>query len=369
MQSDDLAWFRRAAAATAGAVLILGIAWVALQASGVLLLIFLSILLASGLEPIVDWLRGRFPTGRLGTIVLVYAAFLAIVVAVGVLLVPEAVRQTQRVAERVPIVIDGARDWSATLQPAALGDIVRTVIDEAAQVTSNGVQADAGTLVSASLTMAEAVAAVATVLTIVILWLTERVRLQRYALAFLPAHRRPGTREAWNEIENQLGMWVRGQLALMAAIGVTTGIAYTLVGLPAPLLLALTAAVCEAIPIVGPALGAVPAVLVALTVSPQTALIVLVIYVVIQLVEGNVLVPLVMRNAVGLPPILVITSLLVGGAVAGLAGALVAVPIAASVLVVLERLQARRVPVAPDAASADEAAAVARPRRRGAHAA
>jgi predicted PurR-regulated permease PerM len=368
MQSNDLAWFRRAAAATAGAVLILGIAWVALQASGVLLLVFLSILLASGLEPIVNRLRGRLPTGRLGTILLVYAVFLAIVVAVGVLLVPEALRQTQRIGERVPAVIEGARDWTATLQPAALGDIVRTVVDEVAGMASGGVQADPGTVVRASLTMVEAVAAVATVLTIVILWLTERVRLQRYVLAFLPAHRRAGAREAWNEIEAQLGMWVRGQLALMAAIGVTTGIAYTLLGLPAPLLLALIAAICEAIPIVGPALGAVPAVLVALTVSPQTALIVLVIYVIIQLVEGNVLVPLVMRNAVGMPPILVVTSLLVGGAVGGLAGALVAVPIAASVLVVLERLQARNVPVAPDAASASEAAdAAGRP--HGAHAA
>jgi predicted PurR-regulated permease PerM len=361
MRADDLAWFRRAAAATAGAVAVLAVAWIAIQASGVLLLVFLSILLASGLEPIIDRLRSRLPTGRFGTIMLVFGAFLATVVIVAVLLVPEAVRQFQRIADRLPTFLGDARQWAATIRPAFIGDVVTTVIDEAGGAAASPVEADPKTLVTVSITMVEAVAAVVTVLTIVILWLVERARLQRYVLAFLPAHRRGGAREAWNDIEIQLGMWVRGQLTLMAAIGVTTGIAYTLLGLPAPLLLALIAAVCEAIPIVGPFLGAVPAVLVALTVSPQTALVVVVLYVIIQLIEGNVLVPWVMRNAVGLPPILVVVSLLVGAAVAGLPGALVAVPIAAAIVVVLERLQSRRVPVAPDTPAATEPAVTPEP--------
>ena len=77
--------------------------------------------------------------------------------------------------------------------------------------------------------------------------------------------RRAGLRDAWNEIEARLGLWVRGQLILMASIGVATGIAYTLIGLPAALLLALVAALAEVIPIVGPLIGAIPAVLVATT--------------------------------------------------------------------------------------------------------
>src|SRR5512142_608120 len=116
----------------------------------------------------------------------------------------------------------------------------------------------------------------------------------------------------------------------MLAIGVATGIVYTVVGLPAALLLGVIAAICEAIPLVGPALGAIPALIVAITVSPQTALIVLVAYVILHLLEGNVLVPLVMRNAVGLSPFLVLVSLLIGGAVAGIVGAFVAVPLVAA---------------------------------------
>ena len=112
----------------------------------------------------------------------------------------------------------------------------------------------------------------------------------------------------------------------MASMGVATGIAYTLLGVPGALLLGLIAALTEAIPIVGPLLGAIPAVLVATTVSPELALIVAGVYIVIQLIEGSVLVPLVMRNTVGISPLLVLLSLLVGAAVGGLIGALLAVP-------------------------------------------
>ena len=91
-----------------------------------------------------------------------------------------------------------------------------------------------------------------------------------------------------------------------------------------------------------------PAILVAATVSPELALIVGGIYVVIQLIEGSVLVPLVMRNTIGLSPLLVLLSLLVGGAVGGLLGALLAVPITASLEIILTRTQAREVPVAQD---------------------
>jgi predicted PurR-regulated permease PerM len=137
----------------------------------------------------------------------------------------------------------------------------------------------------------------------------------------------------------------------MGTMGVATGTAYFLLGVPGALLLGLIAAITEAIPIVGPLLGAIPAILVASTVSTELAVIVAGVYVVIQLVEGSVLVPLVMRNTVGISPLLVLLSLLVGGAVGGLLGALLAVPIVASAEIILARLQARESPVAQDPAA------------------
>jgi predicted PurR-regulated permease PerM len=132
---------------------------------------------------------------------------------------------------------------------------------------------------------------------------------------------------------------------------VMTGVVYSLLGVPGALLLALIAAITEAIPIIGPLLGAIPAVLVAATVSPELALIVAGLYVVIQFVEGNVLVPIVMRHAVGISPLLVLVSLLIGAAAGGFIGAFLAVPIAASLEIALQRLQAREEPVAQDPSS------------------
>ncbi len=134
----------------------------------------------------------------------------------------------------------------------------------------------------------------------------------------------------------------------MGTVGVVTGTAYLLLGLPGALLLGLIAALSEAIPIVGPLLGAIPAILVAATVSPELALVVAALYLIIQLVEGSVLVPLVMRNTVGISPLLVLLSLLIGSTVGGLVGALLAVPVVAASEMILSRLQARESPLAQD---------------------
>jgi predicted PurR-regulated permease PerM len=96
---------------------------------------------------------------------------------------------------------------------------------------------------------------------------------------------------------------------------------------------------------VGPALGAIPALVVASLDSPERTLLVGAVYVVIQVVEGNVLVPLVMRNTIGVPPFLVVVGLLVGTAVAGVVGALLALPFMAALTVIFERAQARDTPV------------------------
>ena len=86
---------------------------------------------------------------------------------------------------------------------------------------------DSESIIDASIAVGQIGAALITLLALVFFWLTERSRLQRYALAFLPMDRRAGIRDAWNEVESRLGLWVRGQLLLMATIGVATGIAYS----------------------------------------------------------------------------------------------------------------------------------------------
>jgi predicted PurR-regulated permease PerM len=362
VRSELVRWAFRGAGVTAGGAVVLGFILLANAAIGVLLLVFVAILLASALEPMVLYLRGRLPLGRGTTILAVYLVFFVVVIGFALVVVPAALTQAQRIAVSLPPLFEDLRAQAANLRPAALSDSLTALIDAVAVNFEPAPPPDPEAVVEVGTTVAEAAVALATVLTLVFFWLVENARLQRYVLAYLPAHRRAGAREAWNEIEMRLGLWVRGQLVLMGAIGLATGIAYTLLGVPGAVLLGLIAAIAEAIPIIGPLLGAIPAILVAATISPELALAVAGIYAVLQLVEGSVLVPLVMRRAIGISPFLVMVSLLIGGAAGGLVGALVAVPIAAAIEIVLSRLQARETPVVQDPSAieaSEEAEAVA----------
>lgn len=354
MRAETVNWIARGAGLALGVGAVLLLAGLFVAARDVVLLVFIAILLAAALEPLVGWIRGRTGLSRGPAILIVYAVFLALVVGIAVFIVPAALVQISAALERLPAFIDQARQWSGSLRPDALAKGVGALLDAAEAPLVRSGPPDAQSVVNVSIVVGSAAAAVVTLLFLVFFWLTERPRLQRYALAFLPPERHAGTRAAWNEVETKLGAWARGQLVLMATIGIATSIVYSVIGLPAPLLLGLIAALAEVIPIVGPFIGAIPAVLIATTVSPQTALITMGVYLLLQLIEGNVLVPVVMRNSVGLSPFLVLLSLLIGSAAGGVMGAVVAVPVVAGITVVLHRLQDREIPVLVDPAGAEE---------------
>ena len=223
MRSDILPWTIRGMGLALGALLVYGLVQLGGAAGGILLLLFISVLLASALEPIVALLRDRLPLGRSATILVVYAGFFVAVLGIAFIVVPAAIKQAEEILQSLPPFFEQTRAWAADLRPAALSRSVGALVDSVASVVKPPPPPDPDTVVEVGAAVAEAAVALATLLTIVFFWLVEHARLQRYTLAFLPAERRAGARDAWNEIENRLGMWVRGQLILMGAIGVATG--------------------------------------------------------------------------------------------------------------------------------------------------
>jgi len=352
MRGLVVSWAARGAGLAIGVGLVGLVAGLAASSINVLLLTFIAVLLAAALEPFVAWMRAHTPIPRGPVILLVYLAFFATVVGFAVFVLPAAFTQAEEVMRQLPSFLDEVDEWAATLRSDGVEQVV-TSLTEAARGYLQPEAPETDDVVRIGLTLAEAITSIGAVLAIVFFWLVGHARLQRYVLAFVPLPRRGGLRNAWNEIEGRLGMWFRGQLILMGTIGVLCGTAYFVLGVPSALLLGLIAAVCEAIPLVGPILGAVPAVLAAATVSPELALLVVAVTAVIQVLENNVLVPVIMRNTIGLSPLIVTLSLLVGAAAGGILGALVAVPVAAAIEVVLGRLQDRRVPVAQDAGAVE----------------
>ena len=352
--SEAARWSTRGFGFALGVCLVVGVVAATILAWRVAVVVFLSILLASALEPLVGWGRDKLPIPRGLAILLLYAAFAIVVVASALIFLPGALVEATDIVRRLPAALDGIATWAAGLQPAVVGTMLNSLA-EAARASLLQPQAPrAEEVVGVGVSVAEAAATLVTVFALVYFWIIERARLQRYATAFLPLERRAGARDAWNDIELRLGGWVRGQLILMGSVAVATGTAYWLLGLPSAIVLGLIAGIAELVPLIGPALGAIPAILVAAALRPDLLVPVIVVYLIIQVVEGNLLVPVVMRGSVGIPPFVVLVSLLIGAALGGLIGALMAVPMAAIVVVVLERMQAREVPVTLDPSAATD---------------
>jgi predicted PurR-regulated permease PerM len=169
-------------------------------------------------------------------------------------------------------------------------------------------------------------------------WTQEGTLVIRGLLRLFPPHRKKNVREFLQLAETKLGGYIRGQGLLCLSIGMAAFIAYLLIGLPYTLVLAIFAAIMEMVPIFGPALGAGPALSVALSISPQKAIWVVVATILIQMSENVFLVPRIMKSSTGVNPIIVLLSLIAFGAVFGFMGALLALPLAAIIQLFVSRM-------------------------------
>ncbi len=346
--SELWAWAVRGTGLGVGLLLVVVLAMVADASLDVVVVVLISVLLAAAIDPLVGWVRSRVAISRVKIILSIYLLLVLLATLLVLLVVPVAINELTMLSTRAPQLIAEGRAWAQDFEPSVIGTTVDRLIGTLEfSLRRGGITApDPETVVEFGLTAADVAIAVVTVITLVFFWLVSRETIQRFALSLLPLPKRASVRLAWNEIEQRLGYWFRGQLTVMTVVGVLTTIAYLILGLESALLLGLIAGIAEIIPIVGPALGAAPALISAfVSGGPELALLVAGVYVIIQFLEGHILVPMVMRNALGLPPFVVIVSLLIGSAVGGLIGALLAVPMAAAVVVILEHAQRREQPV------------------------
>jgi len=175
------------------------------------------------------------------------------------------------------------------------------------------------------------------VLLLAFYWTLDRERVLRSLLMLLPHERREELHGLLTATEEMLGAYIRGVAILCLSVGGLNLIAFLAMGLPYALLLGLAAGILEVVPVVGPALGALPAILVALSVDPSKVIWVIAAALVIQLLENMVLVPRIMARTVGVHPVVSLLSLAAFGKLFGLPGGLLAIPLAAVIQLVLDR--------------------------------
>ena len=301
----------------------------------VLFLLMLAILLATAIEPLVNRLR-RGPFTR-GSGVLVVYTLIILTIGIPVYAVaPTLVSEAALFGDTLPERLQSLRPYAANLQPRPLEGFAVGALDNAIQAVQLPQRPAQDQIVQAGATAAHTLLSFFSVFVLAYYWLVERPSIKRAILRTVPVRRARDVNTVWMEVEEKLGGWVRGQLILMLAIGTMATVGYILLGLPNPALLGVAAGLFEIIPMIGPFLAFAPAVLVALAaIDPTRALAVAGYALVIQQVESNILVPRVMGRRVGVSSLTVLLGILVGGALAGLPGAFLAVPLAGALQVIL----------------------------------
>jgi predicted PurR-regulated permease PerM len=310
---------------------------IAIRLVSVLVLLFLGILLAESIRPIANKLQTwKIPRGA--AVMIVYLLLALVLTGLGLILVPPLVEQVREVDD---ITLE-LTEWAREEVPPIYDVVVRLgfeqqVADLGTSLTSTITQL-IGTLAAVPFQVLGFLFGIVSVLVIGFFWMSATERLNRSVIALLPPKRADAVRDLAGELSQRAGGWVRGQVILMVFIGTVTFVGLFVLGVPYPLALATWASLMEIIPIIGPFLGAIPAVLVAFTESPLLALATAILYVIVQQLENNILVPKVMERAVGLHPILVMVSVLAGGVLYGILGIVIAVPLVAALQVLVMRL-------------------------------
>lgn len=314
----------------------------------VLFLLFLAILLSTAIEPLVNRLR-RGPFNRTSGTLVVYTAIVVIIALPTAIFAPSLIAQIDGAVATMPESIANLRPFAEQLRPQALSNSAVQAVDRFAVTVQSPAPPEPESLVEWGTSIALHVLEAITVVFLGFYWLVERATIKRAVLRLVPPQRAKEVNAIWLEVEEKLGGWVRGQLLVMAVMGVMAGIGFYVIGLPSPLLLALFAALGELIPMIGPLLGFAPAVIVALIVDPSLAIVVVVYALIIQQIEGNILVPRVMGHTVGVSPLTVVLGILIGSILYGLPGAFLAIPVAGAVQVIVAHTLGMEGPVQAEA--------------------
>ena len=316
--------------------------WLLYRLRDVLFLFFVAIVVGTAIRPAVDWLHRRGVPRATGVIVL-YILIAGVLVGFLAMILPLLADQATEISRTLPeyyTSFRGALVDSGNRLLQNIGLRLPTQISILVNRTPNTeevVDQVGQTFLYINLVL-KGLLGTLVVFLLAYYWTQEGNFILRSLLRITPPQRKKNIREFLQLAEMKLGGYIRGQGLLCLAVGVTAFIAYLLIGLPYTLVLAIFAGVMEMVPIFGPALGAVPALLVALSIDPSKAIWVVVATTLIQLLENTVLVPRIMKHSVGVNPIITLLSLIAFGSVFGFVGALLALPLAAIIQLLVSRV-------------------------------
>jgi predicted PurR-regulated permease PerM len=317
-------------------------------ARDILAILFISLIFASAVDPWVDWLQKNRIPRSLG-VLSIYLVMFAVLSLVLFLIIPPIVQEVGDLANNFPFYLDKViQGFSALRDYSVQHGLIDNIQSGLGSISSN-LQDAASSIFSTVLGVFGGIFSFFLVLVITFYMAVEENAIKKLIWSVAPARHQAYAMQLINRIQRKIGMWLRGQLILSFSIFLLTYLGLLILGVKYALVLALIAGLTEFVPYLGPILGAVPAVFLALTQSPVLALFVGLFYYIVQLTENNILVPKIMQKAVGLNPIISMSALMIGYKVGGIVGAILSIPVATALSVIVGDIFESRRNENPDA--------------------
>lgn len=293
----------------------------------VVAILLISLVFASAVDPWIDALQRRRIPRPLG-ILIIYLIVLGLLSLIIILFVPAIAAQVRQLSEKFPEIIDRIISQFSSAQATPEGASLLSTIQETLTSLNATLSRITSSIVIGVASFFGGLVSLIGVLVLTFYMTVEEQGMKKFIVAISPTSLQPLVVQMFLRIQRRMGSWLRGQLILGLIIGALSFLGLWILGVPYALVLALIAGVTELVPIIGPIIGAIPAVFIAFVDSPLKGLFVVILYLVIQQLENNLIVPKVMEKVTGLNPMVVVIFMLIGAKLAGIIGLILAVPFA-----------------------------------------
>lgn len=305
--------------------------------ANVLIMLFIAFVIATIINPIANWLHKHHIPRVIGTLA-IYIILLSIISSVFILLAPPIIEQVNELAKNFPSYSQKFYSVFYQFKEYLSQFGFKDSVQKALNFLQENIGGGAKNIFSLAIGLFGGIVSFFIVLVIAFYMVLQEKSWYNFLDDIVTKKRKKRIIKVIRDIQDKLGVWARAQLVLCVAIFILTFIGLSLFDIKYALVLALIAGLFEFIPYLGPIMGAIPAVLLTLLYSPSKALIVIAICIVVQQIENNLLVPNIMKKAVGVNPIISIISLIIGFQLAGVIGGILAMPIVLIISVIINSL-------------------------------
>ncbi len=308
-------------------------------ASQIFVLLLISIFLAMGLNPAVEFFRRR-GLSRGSSVAAILGLVLAFVAILAVLIIPPVVRQATSLIENAPALLESLKSNSFINDINTHYGLIDSLTEKVKSISSNGtlLVSAFGGIVGVGKTFISGIFTALTILVLTMYFTISLPTVIEYAIRLAPASRRPRISALTDGIVSRIGAFVGSQISVAFIAGIVMAIFCALFGLPSPIALGMLVFICGMIPLVGHFIGSSILTIVGFTQSVTAGVAILIAYLVYQQIENYLLMPKIMHKTLSIPGLVTIVSALIGASLLGLVGGILAVPIAASILLILEEV-------------------------------